>query len=138
MKTYTINVHYDVCISVEVEANSEVSALDSAEILASDIDLNDGEALYIGAFVTDVEDFDIRDKIKDYVKKRNGFALVDDLNIMIQDGDGEGEFQILALKLEDDKLYLIMDKPYDDRWDFDDLTDEDVYNIYTYTSLCHN
>ena len=132
MKKYTINVHYDVCISVEVEANDEESALDNAKFLASDMDLNDGDASYIDAYVEDVEDLDIRDKIKNYVKKRNGYALVDDFGIMLPDGDGEGEyFQILALKLEDGRLYLTMDKADDERWDFDDLTDEDVDDIYS-------
>lgn len=132
MKKYYVDVHYDVCLSVEVNAKNEREAIDLAKELASDMDFNDGDASYYDACVTDVENLDLRDAIKDYVnKKKNKSVIVDDLNIMIPDGDGEDEYLLLSMNLVDDKLYLTMDKAYDDCWELDDLTDEDVNEIYS-------
>ena len=39
MKRYTVNVHYDVIITVEVEADSEQQAIELAENRAEDIPL---------------------------------------------------------------------------------------------------
>lgn len=131
MIKYYVNVHYDVTLSVEVKAENERQAIDLAKELAFDMDLNDGDASLYDACITDEEELDFRDSIKEYVnKKKNKVAIVDDLNIMIPDSDGEDEYLLLSMNLVNNKLYLTMDKAYDDCWDFDDLTDEDVNEIY--------
>lgn len=58
MKKYYVDVHYDLCLSVEVNAETEEQAIDLAKELASDMDLNDGDACYHDACVTDVEDIE--------------------------------------------------------------------------------
>lgn len=56
MKRYTVNVHYDVIVSVVVEAETEEQALDLAPYAAENISLETGEVGDINCCVTDVED----------------------------------------------------------------------------------
>lgn len=56
MKRYTINVHYDAVVTVEVEAPSEELALQLAPYKAESISLEDVEIGDINCCVTDVED----------------------------------------------------------------------------------
>lgn len=43
MKRYTVNVHYDVIITVEVEADNEQQAIEIAENRAEDIPLTSAD-----------------------------------------------------------------------------------------------
>ena len=43
MKRYTVNVHYDVIITVEVEADNEQQAIELAESRAEDIPLTSAD-----------------------------------------------------------------------------------------------
>lgn len=56
MKRYTINVHYDAVVTVEVVAPSEELALQLAPYKAEDISLETAEIGDINCCVTDVED----------------------------------------------------------------------------------
>ena len=57
MKKFTVNVHYDVCLTVEVEAENEQEALELAEKEAAMCSLNDSTCeSIIGKCITDVEE----------------------------------------------------------------------------------
>lgn len=56
MKRYTINVHYDAVVTVEVEAPSEELALQLAPYKAEDISLETADIANINCCVTDEED----------------------------------------------------------------------------------
>lgn len=55
-KKYTINVHYNVMIQVEVEATSEDKALDLARDIADETSLNEGATDYMDSCVVSTED----------------------------------------------------------------------------------
>lgn len=56
MKRYTVNVYYDVMVSVVVEAESEEQALDIAPFAAETISLETADIGDINCCVTDVKD----------------------------------------------------------------------------------
>ncbi len=56
MKRYTVNVHYDAIVTVEVDAESEEKALELAPIKAESISLEDAEVVDINSCVTNEED----------------------------------------------------------------------------------
>ncbi len=56
MKTYYVNVHYDVCLKVEVKADSQEDAIDKAESLASGMDLSEGDAEFTDSCILGVKD----------------------------------------------------------------------------------
>ena len=57
MKRYTVNVHYDVIITVEVEADSEPQAIELAESRAEDIPLTRADNVELTeSCVTNIEE----------------------------------------------------------------------------------
>lgn len=57
MKRYTVNVHYDVIITVEVEADNEQQAIDLAEKRAEDIPLTSADNVELTeSCVTNIEE----------------------------------------------------------------------------------
>lgn len=56
MKRYTVNVHYDAVVTVEVEADSEEKALKLAPIAAEDISLETADIGDIECCITDEEE----------------------------------------------------------------------------------
>lgn len=56
MKRYTVNVHYDAVVTVEVEAESEEQALKLAPGAAEDISLETADVVDINCCVTDEEE----------------------------------------------------------------------------------
>lgn len=56
-KKYTINVHYDAVVTVEIFAESEEKALKKAPLKAEDISLEDAEIVDVNCCVTNVENF---------------------------------------------------------------------------------
>lgn len=57
MKRYTVNVHYDVIIIVEVEADNEQQAIELAEDRAGDIPLTSADNVELTeSCITNVED----------------------------------------------------------------------------------
>lgn len=56
MKRYTVNVHYDVIITVEVEADNERQAIELAEFRAGDIPLTSADNVELTeSCVTNIE-----------------------------------------------------------------------------------
>lgn len=53
---YTVNVHYDAVVTVDVIANSEEEAVQKALYKAEDISLEDAEVFDINCCVTNIED----------------------------------------------------------------------------------
>ena len=56
MKRYTVNVHYDAVVTVEVEAESEDEALELAPQKAEEISLEEAEVVDINSCITNEED----------------------------------------------------------------------------------
>ena len=57
MKRYTVNVHYDVIITVEVEADNERQAIELAENRAGDIPLTSADNVELTeSCVTNIEE----------------------------------------------------------------------------------
>lgn len=57
MKKYTVNVHYDACVTVsDIIAENEEEALRKAMAVADTASLNESEAYYADSCVTSVED----------------------------------------------------------------------------------
>lgn len=56
MKLYTINVHYDACISVSVVAENEERAKDLACYKADETPITDADVSYKDCCITDVEE----------------------------------------------------------------------------------
>ena len=56
MKRYSVNVHYDMVISVEVDAEKETDAIDKAIAKANDVNISEAEMVGRTACVTDVEE----------------------------------------------------------------------------------
>lgn len=56
MKRYTVNVHYDVVVTMEVNAESEEQALGLAPLKAEAISLEDAEVVDINSCIINVED----------------------------------------------------------------------------------
>lgn len=57
MKRYTVNVHYDVIITVEVEADNERQAIELAEFRAGDIPLTSADNVELTeSCVTNIEE----------------------------------------------------------------------------------
>lgn len=57
MKRYTVNVHYDVIITVEVEADNEWQAIELAEDRAGDIPLTSADNVELTeSCVTNIEE----------------------------------------------------------------------------------
>lgn len=56
MKRYTVNVHYDAVLTVVVDAETEDQAIDLAVEESESMSLNDGDAFYHDACITNEED----------------------------------------------------------------------------------
>lgn len=54
MKRYTVNVHYDAVVTVEVNAETEEQALELAPLKAEQVSLEDAEVVGIQSCVTDI------------------------------------------------------------------------------------
>lgn len=55
-KKYTVNVHYDAVVTVDVIAESEEEALQKAPLEAESISLEDAEIFDINCCVTNIEE----------------------------------------------------------------------------------
>lgn len=55
-KKFTVNVHYDAVVTVEVNADSEEKALEMAPFAAESISLEDAEVVDINCCVTNIEE----------------------------------------------------------------------------------
>lgn len=55
-KKFTVNIHYDAVVTVEVIADSEEKALEMAPFAAESISLEEAEVVDINCCVTNIEE----------------------------------------------------------------------------------